>query len=177
MVDMEQATPPAPIPSWRLTLGIALLALSLLGPFVAIPLLSSLGLSPALIASLSGVVLVGAEVSLVGAVAIMGKSGYDYVKDRVVQFLRRYGPPAEVSRTRYVIGLVFFVVPLLFGWVLPYARSWVPLADGDLVWFALAGDLLLLTGLVLLGGDFWDKLRALFIHGAKATFPNQSTPH
>jgi hypothetical protein len=45
------------------------------------------------------------------------------------------------------------------------------------VWFALAGDLLLLTGLVLLGGDFWDKLRALFIHGAKATFPNQSTPH
>ena len=177
MVDMEQATPPAPIPSWRLTLGIALLALSLLGPFVAIPLLSSLGLSPALIASLSGVVLVGAEVSLVGAVAIMGKSGYDYVKDRVAQFLRRYGPPAEVSRTRYVIGLVFFVVPLLFGWVLPYARSWVPVADGNLVWFALAGDLLLLTGLVLLGGDFWDKLRALFIHGAKATFPNQSTPH
>ena len=173
MLGMEQATSPAPIPSWRLILGIALLAVSLLGPFVAIPLLSSLGLSPALIASLSGAVLVGAEVSLVGAVAVMGKSGYDYVKDRAAQFLRRYGPPAEVSRTRYVIGLVFFIVPLLFGWVLPYARGWVPFPDGELVWFALAGDLLLLIGLCLLGGDFWDKLRALFVHGAKAVFPDK----
>ena len=29
-------------------------------------------------------------------------------------------------------------------------------------------DLLLLVSLFVLGGDFWNKLRALFIHDAKA---------
>ena len=174
---MEQTDPPASVPVWRLTLGGALLALSLLGPFVTIALLSGLGLSPALLASLSGAVFVGAEVLLVAAVAVMGKSGYDYLKVRAFGLLRRYGPPAEVSRTRYRIGLAFFVVPFVFGWVMPYAHNWIPFLEGREVWFALAGDILLLLGLVLLGGDFWDKLRALFVHGAKANFPKASTPH
>ena len=172
---MEQTDPPASVPGWRLTLGAALLALSLLGPFVAIALLSGLGLSPALLASLSGAVFVGAEVLLVAAVAVMGKAGYDYLKARACRLLKRYGPPAEVSRTRYRIGLIFFVVPFLFGWITPYARDWILFLEGREVWFALAGDIFLLLGLVLLGGDFWDKVRALFVHGAKATFPNAST--
>jgi len=32
----------------------------------------------------------------------------------------------------------------------------------------------LLVSLFVLGGDFWDKLRALFFHGAKAVFPKTS---
>ena len=172
---MEQTASATPVSGWRLTLGIALLALSLIGPLIAIPVVSMLGLSPALLASLSGAVFIGAEVLLVGAVAVMGKSGYDYIKDCTSRLLRRYGPPAEVSRTRYHVGLVFFVVPLFFGWIAPYVQDWIPFLDGREVWFALAGDVLLLFGLVLLGGDFWDKLRALFIHGAKATFPDAST--
>ena len=175
MADMAQTASPASVPGWRLTLGIALLALSLLGPLIAIPLLSMFGLSAALIVSLSGAILIGAEVLLVAAVAVMGKSGYEYIKDWALGLLRRYGPPAEVSPTRYHIGLVFFVVPLVFGWIAPYARGWIPLLEGREVWFALGGDILLLFGLILLGGDFWDKLRALFVHGARATFPNVST--
>ncbi|GAH04947.1 unnamed protein product, partial [marine sediment metagenome] len=95
---------------------------------------------------------VGAEVLLVAAVAVMGKSGYDYLKVRAFGLLRRYGPPAEVSRTRYRIGLVFFVVPFVFGWVMPYAHDWIPFLEGREVWFALAGDILLLLGLILLIG-------------------------
>ena len=37
------------------------------------------------------------------------------------------------------------------------------------------GDLLLLTSLFVLGGDFWDKLRALFFHQAKAVFPQTTS--
>jgi hypothetical protein len=29
----------------------------------------------------------------------------------------------------------------------------------------------LLISLFVLGGDFWDKLRALFVHSARAVFP------
>ena len=29
----------------------------------------------------------------------------------------------------------------------------------------------IIIGLLVLGGDFWDKLRSLFVHGARARFP------
>jgi hypothetical protein len=36
------------------------------------------------------------------------------------------------------------------------------------------GDLMFVASFFVLGGDFWDKLRALFIQGAKAQFPVQA---
>jgi hypothetical protein len=37
--------------------------------------------------------------------------------------------------------------------------------------FSLAVDLLLLASILVVGGDFWDKIRALFIREAQAQFP------
>jgi hypothetical protein len=48
------------------------------------------------------------------------------------------------------------------------------LPSGDFVRevrYSLAIDLLLLASILVLGGDFWDKVRALFIHRAKTQFP------
>ena len=153
---------------WRFKLGVALFALSLLGPLVFIPLIAGMSLSTAMAASISGAILVGAEVLLVAAAAVMGKSGYAYIKSRAFGFLKQYGPPKEVSRTRYNIGLVVFAIPILFGWLVPYAGPLIPGYQGNEITFAVVGDLLLLVSLFILGGDFWDKLRALFIHNAKA---------
>jgi hypothetical protein len=36
--------------------------------------------------------------------------------------------------------------------------------------YAIAGDILIITSLVVLGGDFWDKIRSLFIHDAEVNF-------
>lgn len=77
----------------------------------------------------------------------------------------------KVSRTRYTIGLVMFAVPIVFGWLAPYAADLIPGYPGNELTYAIVGDLLLLVSLFVLGGDFWDKLRALFIGGAKAVFP------
>jgi hypothetical protein len=117
---------------------------------------------------------VGAEVLGILAVAVMGKSGYAYIKNRVFGFLKQYGPPAEVSRSRYTIGLVMFAVPFVFGWLAPYAADLVPGYLGNEFGYAIVGDVLLLVSLFVLGGDFWDKLRALFIGGAKAVFPTKT---
>ncbi len=174
MAEMERSGRSTAVAGWRFSLGVVLFALSLLGPFVLIPLLSALGLSPAMLASTSGATLIGAEVLLIAAAAIMGKSGYAYLKDRTLGLLRQYGPPKEVGRARYYIGLAIFIIPFLFGWMAPYARELVPLYAGNEVRFALTGDLLLLISLFVLGGDFWDKLRALFFYGAKAVFPGAS---
>ena len=38
-------------------------------------------------------------------------------------FLKQYGPPKEVNRARYNIGLAIFAIPILFGWLAPYAGT------------------------------------------------------
>ncbi len=169
MVEVSQDNIPAA--GWRLKLGVALFGLSIVLPVLGLPLVAVMGLSTTTLATISGAMLAGSEVIGIVAVAIMGKSGYAFIKNRVFGFIKQYGPPAEVSRTRYTIGLVMFSVPIVFGWLAPYAADLVPGYSGNEFTYAIVGDLLLLVSLIVLGGDFWDKLRALFIGGAKAVFP------
>jgi hypothetical protein len=168
MTNTARAAETPVVAGWRFKLGVALFALSLLGPLVFIPLVAALGLSAAMTTSISAGTLVGAEVLLVAAAAVMGKSGYAYIKNRAFGFLKQYGPPKEVSRARYNIGLAILAIPILFGWLAPYAGTLIPGYEGNEITFAVVGDLLLLVSLFVMGGDFWDKLRALFVHDAKA---------
>ncbi len=168
----EQAIAPEPAAAgWRLKLGIAILVLSILSPVVGIPVVTGMGLTASMTATLSGALLASGEVFGILAVAVMGKPGFAYIKNRVFGFLKMYGPPREVSRGRYIIGLILFCVPFLFGWVSPYFADRIPGFMGDPLPYAVGGDLVLLASLFVLGGDFWDKLRSLFIHDARATIP------
>ena len=159
-----------PAASWRLKSGVALFLLSIAIPLIGIPVVTALGVSATITASFSGALLVGAEVMGIVAIAVMGKDGYAYIKSRVFGFLKQYGPPREVSRFRYTLGLVMFTVPVLFGWVSIYAAQLIPGFTENLLPFALGGDILLLAGLFVLGGDFWDKIRALFIYDSEVHF-------
>ena len=152
MAEVSQVNVPAA--GWRLKLGVALFGLSVLLPVLGVPLVAVMGLSAETVATISGAMLVGAEVLGIVAVAVMGKSGYAYIKNRVFGFLKQYGPPAEVSRMRYTIGLVMFAVPIVFGWVAPYAADLIPGYLGKEIAYAIIGDLLLLASLFVLGGDF-----------------------
>jgi membrane protease YdiL (CAAX protease family) len=156
-----------PNTGWRLKAGIALLLISIILPIMGIPLVAGLDLSGAIAASLSGAMLIGAELLGVAAIAVMGKPGYQYIKSWVFGFLKQYGPPKEVSRTRYYIGLVMFCVPLVFGWMSPYATDLIPGFMENPTPYAVAGDMMLLASLFVLGGDFWDKIRALFVWSDK----------
>ena len=40
----------------------------------------------------------------------------------------------------------------------------------DPVYYALGGDILFLVGLFVIGGDFWDKIRSLFVHDSEVRF-------
>jgi hypothetical protein len=175
--DMSEHTNQSekPAAGWRIKLGAALFGISILLPVAGIPLAATLGLSKTMIASVSGALLVGAEVLGVCAVAIMGKSGYAFIKNRIFGFLKQYGPPQKVSKGRYKIGLMIFCVPFLFGWLSPYISKWVPDLLSYPLAFAIGGDILILASLFLLGGDFWDKIRSLFIHNAEVRFKQTST--
>jgi len=159
-----------PQAGWRVNLGFAIFAASIGWP-VFIPILLALGVSTTTTAAISGVMIVAAEFMLIAGAAIAGKEGFAFIKAKVFGFLRSYGPPREVSRLRYTVGLVMFATPLAFGWASPYFGHHLPgFENGQLV-YAVVGDVLLLVGLFVLGGGFWDKLRSLFKHDAFAVIP------
>ena len=159
-----------PASGWQFKTGVALFVLGLICP-VFVPLVVATGLPASWKAILSGALALGIpEVLWLAAVAIMGKTGFDYLKQRVFGFLKRHAPPEQVSRTRYRIGLVLFLVPFVLAWVQPYASTVVEALDEYRIAVGVGGDVLLLVSLFVLGGEFWDKVRALFVHGARAKF-------
>ena len=119
--------------------------------------------------------LVLAELLMLAGAAIAGKEGFAFIKQNVFGFLKSYGPPQRVSKTRYQIGLVMFALPLLFGWAAPYFGHHLPGYETNPIAFAIVGDLVLLISLFLLGGDFWDKLHSLFLYDARVELPSRST--
>lgn len=160
----------SPAAGWRFKLGAGVFGLSILLPLAGVPLVTTLGLSTGVSASVTGGLLLSAEVLGLAAIAVLGKSGYAHIKSRVFGFLKRYGPPRKVGRLRYRVGLVMFCVPVLFGWLSPYAVMWVPALSNHPLPFAVGGDILIVSSLFVLGGDFWDKVRSLLVHDAEVRY-------
>lgn len=164
--------PPEPqVEDWRLKLGAVMFGLSILLPLAGVPMLGWFDVSTGMSATITGGLLFSAEVMGLAAVAVMGKSGYALIKKKVLGFIKQYGPPNKVSRLRYKIGLIMFLAPVLFGWISIYTARWIPGFDNSSFLYAVGGDLMLLSSLFVLGGDFWDKIRSLFIHDAEVRFP------
>ena len=162
-----------PQPGWRIKAGFVIFIVSIVWP-VFMPVLLVFGVSTGAVAKISGILVVGAEVLLVAAAALTGKEGFAYIKQRVFGLLKSYGPPETVSASRYKIGLIMFTVPLLFAFLAPYLGKIVQLQIAGKIFLAIAGDLSLLISLFVLGGDFWEKLRALYVHGAVASIPDKT---
>jgi hypothetical protein len=172
--DIEEV--PAPPSRARLFWGLAVfLVVNIGGPVVGLPLLAGADLAPGTKTIVGGVIVAVAELSLPVVIAILGKPGFAYIKGVFFKALRRYGPPAEVGRVRYRIGLAMLSLPVFFALVEPYVGSYFGVTAQNRFIYALSGDALLLTSFFVLGGDFWDKIRALFVHTAKARFPQ--APH
>jgi hypothetical protein len=139
---------------------------------LAIPLVTSSDLSTAWKTAIAGVLALGVpEVMMVVAAAVMGKEGFAELKRRFGRFFARYGPPERVGRTRYRVGLAMFTLPLLLGWLAPYLGRHLPGFDSYRLIWAVTGDVIFVASLFVLGGEFWDKLRALFVHRARPVFP------
>ncbi len=164
-------SPEPKVENWRLKLGVGLFGLSILLPVAGVPLVAWFDLSTSATATVTGGLLVSAEVMGLAAVAVMGKSGYALIKKKVLGFIKQYGPPNKVGPLRYKIGLVMFLAPILFGWVSIYIARWIPGFENRPFFYAVGGDLMLLSSLFVLGGDFWDKVHSLFIHDAEVHFP------
>ena len=140
---------------------------------VFVPAIAGSGLSLQMTAFLSGAMyFVLPELCFMAAVAIWGNPGYQAIKAAVFRFLGRQAPRAVVGGHHYRLGLVMFTVPLGLAWLSPYLVS---ADDTALVTtpYAIASDAIFLASFFVLGGEFWDKFRALFVPTAVAHFPSK----
>ena len=162
----------APKAGWRIKISFAIFIASITWP-ILLPILPMVGVSTQAVAAFTGVMVVVAEVLMLAAAAIAGKDGFAYIKQRIFGFIKSHGPPQVVSAARYKTGLVMISLPLLYAFLSPYLAKYIPGWTDHRVVYAVVGDILILVGLFLLGGNFWDKLRALFIHKAVVVIPDK----
>ena len=154
----------------RLKLGVALLAIGLIMPFGTF-LVAGTDWPATVKTVVSGILVLGFEILMFPAIALMGKENFDRIVTRIKGLWKMLKPAGNVSRSRYTIGLLLLVVPIFLSWIISYVPSWLPGGNAARLWINLGLDLIVVTSLFVLGGDFWDKLRALFRHDAKAIFP------
>ena len=85
----------------------------------------------------------------------------------------RVAKPHQVTPLRYNIGLIMFVLPFLPNYMISFMPHLFSISLVTRYIVIIASDALFLASLFVLGGDFWDKLRALFIYKAKARFEEE----
>jgi hypothetical protein len=150
--------------SWRYRIGVTLIAIGWICPLF-IPLVTRSALSTEMKTTLSGLLLVvGPEVLSLLAIAILGKDGFNYLKEKVFALLRRAAPTAKVSRARYRAGLTIWALLFIYGSFVWYAPHLVPGYSENRIALNLTADFLFVMSLFVLGGDFWEKFRALFTY-------------
>ena len=173
MVKIDLSVAPEPPPRRRMILGACVLVAGQL-MMAGAPVILALDLaSPWHGIAMVAVLFVIPDLSLLAAIAIWGKPGYLYLRSKVFAFLKRRLPPDTVGPLRYGIGLAMFTLPVLFAWIAPYLSE---VAGEPLprVPYAVAGDIVFVASFFVLGGDFWDKFRSLFVRRAVAQFVSAS---
>src|SRR5262249_10865965 len=120
---------------------------------------------------------VGFDTGGVSGAGGVGKDNFERIWAGAMRLLKALKPAGNVGRTRYKWGLYMLVGPTLYAWIASYAPSWLPEDYVLRVLVNVGLDLITLASLFVLGGDFWDKVRALFIHDARGVLPSRaSTP-
>ena len=64
------------------------------------------------------------------------------------------------------------MIPFFIGWISPYVFEVMPELTKHQLIVAISGDVALILGLCLMGGQAWDKLRSLFVYNVQVTFPS-----
>lgn len=151
----------------KLILGGIILVVGFLSPLL-IPLVTATNWSLGIKSTVSGLLDFGIpELFILIAVAVMGKQGYEFLKQKAFKFLKPFAPSDQVSLIRYRIGLILFILPIMVGLILPYAQHFFTDLEKIPIWAYIISDVVFITSFFVLGGNFWDKFSGLFKHSAK----------
>jgi hypothetical protein len=163
--------------TWRYQLGILLFALGNLSVVLGI-VLPVIGLGSVVGATVIGAMIVGGEVLSMASIVFIGKAGFLALKQKLFGAAKE-GYAAPIGRTRHRIGITLFLMNglttyliVLYAWAAFSAE-----AEGShIVWgldlaqqwklvlgLFLTGELSFLLSLYVLGADWWERFRNVFV--------------
>lgn len=108
------------------------------------------------------------------SIAVMGRANFERLTEPVHRAAAKAGekikPAGNVSRDRYRIGIIMLVTPLIVLTGMHFLNEF-HLKHETRIIISLVMQTMFLVSFFVLGGDFWDKARALFVWDARAVFP------
>ena len=162
----EGAAPPALKKDWRFYAGLVAMGAAIILPLTAI-FVPLLGLSTAHSAVLVGIMVAGGpEVLCILAVVLLGKDTFNYFAHLAKTAIRRAVIDTPASKARYYVGLTIMLV----SWLPSYLYAYLPGAfpGGDTrIYIPAATDLAFVLSVFLMGGEFWEKARRIFVYEGK----------
>jgi hypothetical protein len=167
--------------TWRYKVGLFMIIVGNLGVLAAMPVGLALGFGVATI----GAVVVGSEVFATASIVFLGMQGFKALKNKIFGAVKG-SYTAPVGRTRHRIGIALLLTKvvttytmMIYAWdAFAAAKSEGPAAavwgldiaqQGDLVWHLfLIGEISFLVAIYVLGADWWEKFRRIFVWEAPA---------
>jgi hypothetical protein len=155
----------APQRGWKFYLGLALFIYSL--ATFGIAALAPFLFGPAVAATVATGVIISGEVGFWVSAALLGKPFVLALKAKLKGLFISgpIGPPQPISRQRHVFGLVLFslsCVTYYIVMVIPFLHLTKEAELPAIIAVALTGELLFLASLWVLGGEFWERIKALY---------------
>jgi hypothetical protein len=151
----------------RLYIGIIILVLALAMPIWGSILVGLLGLPAGISAILVGLSIAGGpDLLLLLAAAVMGKDTLNLILGKIGQWFKRSFKLAEnVSKKRYIFGLVLFWGSILIRWAIGFLRPVAMASNEKIDWgliILIAFEVFLVVSIFVLGANYWEKLGSLF---------------
>jgi len=147
------------VKDWKYYVGMTLFCLSFILPLFsfAIP---SFGLSTATTATIIAFLTVGSpEICLLLSVIFLGKKVLNHYKKKIFTWFKRALKP--VSKSRYYFGIALMLATSIPFYVYAYMSQ---VSDYSArLYILVASDLVFIFSFFIVGGEFWDKLKRLFI--------------
>ena len=108
----------------------------------------------------------GPEVLCIAAVALLGKETFQYLAHRAKLAFRRAVVDKPASKTRYYVGLAIILLSWLPAYIYAYAPAVLPGGNAR-IYILAAMDLAFVASVFLMGGEFWEKVRRIFVYEGK----------
>ena len=161
--------------TWRYKIGLSMIIVGHLGMLLAL-VMPALGIG----AGTAGAMVVGGELLSLASIIFLGKAGFKAIKSKFVGAIKAsYTQP--VGKGRHYIGIALLwtnmvaaYILMVYGWA-----SFEFLIAGNLqfdfwgldlaqqknmaFWIFFIGEISFLAGIYILGADWWDKFRRIFV--------------
>ena len=161
--------------TWRYKVGFAMIVVGNLGILIAM-VLPALGVR----AGTVGAMVVGGEIVSLASIAFLGKAGFKAIKSKFFAFIKAsYTGP--VGRTRHTIGITLLCYSMVTSYIIALylwdafsasTAATVPpevwklnfeQQDTLMIVLFFSGEASFLISICVLGANWWDKFRSLFV--------------